>query len=73
MSVYSVPAYIMVGQLRNPNEHPHWVWNEPGCREVGLTPEGRAAAQADSERPAKRAATTEDTAMAEGVGGLGEL
>lgn len=39
MAVYSIPACIMVGQLRNPNKHPDRIWNEPGCREVGLTAE----------------------------------
>lgn len=74
MSVYSIPVYTMVGQLRSPNENLLWIWNEPGCREVGLTAEGRAAAQAENERPAKRAATTDDAAMdADGLGGLGEL
>lgn len=73
MAIYTVPTYIMVAQARNPNEQPHWIWNEAGCREVGLTAEGRAAAQAEHARPAKRAATVEEHTMRVEGGGLGEL
>lgn len=73
MSVKSIPAYIMVGQLRFPNENPNWIWNEAGCQEVGLSADRRAAAEAENERPAKRPATDDAPIGGGGLGGLGDL
>lgn len=50
MSVYSLPTYNFVGQVKHNHAGGYWVWHSKGCRLAGLDDGGNAM----EERGAKR-------------------